>query len=296
MSATNATTNYSLPIFQATDKPAWLTDWNGAMGDIDTAIKAAQTAADNAGTAAASAASDITTINSSINTINSSLTSLTTNVNTNTGAINTINSLIGNGTPTTTDQTIIGAINELHADITGGGTDIDADNIDYDNTTSGLTATDVQAAIDEVVTMIPGAGGYDFDLSAHTGTATVTSTATIEAASIIKYALNQDGSIGKIYGFLQCPSFSFVQNTDNVVATISIPDLPTITQEFEILVGGGPLYATTYGAVDTIQQYKLVFKTNKTIDVVVPLTVTSRTDSFYFTFPPCIYFFTDFGD
>lgn len=154
MSATNATTNYSLPIFQATDKPAWLTDWNGAMGDIDTAIKAAQTAADNAQTTANTATGDISTINSSINTINSSLTSLTTNVNTNTGAINTINSLIGNGTPTTTDQTIIGAINELHAEI-GGGSAVVASAVQYTNTTSGLTATDVQAAIDEVVTMIP---------------------------------------------------------------------------------------------------------------------------------------------
>lgn len=192
MSATNATTNYSLPIFQATDKPAWLTDWNGAMGDIDTAIKAAQTAADNAQTTANTATGDISTINSSINTINSSLTSLTTNVNTNTGAINTINSLIGNGTPTTTDQTIIGAINELHADITGGGTDIDADNIDYDNTTSGLTATDVQAAIDEVVTMIPSgpSGSYAKAPTVVSGTLTAGQTSVVLSdASIVATSL-----------------------------------------------------------------------------------------------------------
>lgn len=37
--------------------------------------------------------------------------------------------------------------------------DYDASMVDYDNTTSGLNATDVQGAIDEVVTMIPAGGG-----------------------------------------------------------------------------------------------------------------------------------------
>lgn len=39
MSATNTTTNYGLPIFVETDKPAWLVDFNGAMRTIDTALK-----------------------------------------------------------------------------------------------------------------------------------------------------------------------------------------------------------------------------------------------------------------
>ena len=39
MSATNTTTNYSLPIFIETDKPAWLVDFNGAMRSIDSQMK-----------------------------------------------------------------------------------------------------------------------------------------------------------------------------------------------------------------------------------------------------------------
>lgn len=39
MSATNTTTNYGLPIFIETDKPAWLVDFNGAMRAIDTQMK-----------------------------------------------------------------------------------------------------------------------------------------------------------------------------------------------------------------------------------------------------------------
>lgn len=38
MSATNKTPNYELPVFIGTDKPSWLTDFNGAMNKIDTAL------------------------------------------------------------------------------------------------------------------------------------------------------------------------------------------------------------------------------------------------------------------
>lgn len=116
MSATNATTNYSFPLFIGTDKPAWLVDWNSAMTDIDSAIKAVDTDVQGAIVDISGLSSTVASHTSSISTISGQITVITTNLNTATGNINTINSLIGNGTPTTTDQTIIGAINELHAD------------------------------------------------------------------------------------------------------------------------------------------------------------------------------------
>lgn len=116
MSATNSTTNYSLPLFIPTDKPAWLVDWNGAMSAIDTAIKQAQTAADIAGTDIGTLQGDIVSINAALTSVNSAVSQLRLDTNSNTGAINTIQELIGNGTPTTTDKTIIGAINELDSD------------------------------------------------------------------------------------------------------------------------------------------------------------------------------------
>lgn len=115
MSATNKTAVYELPIFLGTDVPSWLTDWNGAMGDIDTAIAAAKAAADAAASTAGTAATDIVTINGQITSLQNTVGTHTTQIGTISGNINTINSLIGNGTPTTTDQTIIGAINELNA-------------------------------------------------------------------------------------------------------------------------------------------------------------------------------------
>lgn len=58
MSHTNTTPNYSLPQFITTDKPAWLTDINGAFLALDTAVDNAQDAADAAQNDATQALSD----------------------------------------------------------------------------------------------------------------------------------------------------------------------------------------------------------------------------------------------
>lgn len=177
MSATNSTTNYALPIFIGTDKPAWLVDWNGAMTDIDAAIKGVDTDVQGAITSISGLSSTVASHTSTLSTISGQITVITTNLNTATGNINTINSLIGNGTPTTTDQTLIGAINELHAnqgdlsqlqttdksslvaainEILGGGQGIiSASIVSYNNSVSGLSASNVQNALDEVVSLLP---------------------------------------------------------------------------------------------------------------------------------------------
>lgn len=58
MGHTNSTTNYHLPQFLTTDKPAWLTDINNAFYDIDAAIHTAQSDATTAGNNATQALSD----------------------------------------------------------------------------------------------------------------------------------------------------------------------------------------------------------------------------------------------
>lgn len=211
MSATNSTPNYSLPVFLATDKPAWLTDWNGAMNAIDTAIHTAQATADGAQTTAGTATADIATINTSLTTITGNITSLTTTVNGNTGAINTINSLIGNGQPTTEDKTIIGAINEIYAMI-GGGSSVTADVVSYDNTGSGLSANNVQDALDEIVSAIPGAG---YTLVTGTLTAGQTSV-TLSDASILA------SSYIDVYTDGGVPYVSAVQSVGSVALTFEV--------------------------------------------------------------------------
>lgn len=109
MGHTNQTANYNLPQFVGTDKPSWLGDINDAFAAIDTAIAAA---ASEASTADGKADALTTTVSGHTTQIGVLQNTVTTQGNT----LNTVTSLIGNGTPTTTDQTIIGAINELHAD------------------------------------------------------------------------------------------------------------------------------------------------------------------------------------
>lgn len=109
MAHTNSTPNYNLPQFLGTDKPAWLTDINNAMSVIDTAIAAAKTTADSADSAVSGLAVTVGNHTSQLSTLSGAVTSQG-------NTLNTVMSLIGNGTPTTTDQTIIGAINELNAD------------------------------------------------------------------------------------------------------------------------------------------------------------------------------------
>lgn len=154
MSATNATPIINLPLFIGTDKPAWLVDWNGAMNTIDTAIANLQTAEAGTATSLASLAQSVDALSGTVSQHTTAIQTVTTATAGNTGSINTINSLIGNGEPTTEDKTIIGAINEIYAEI-GGGAGVDAEDVTYSNTTSGLQAANVQAAIDEVYAAIP---------------------------------------------------------------------------------------------------------------------------------------------
>lgn len=176
MSATNATTNYSLPLFIGTDKPAWLVDWNGAMTAIDAQMKVNATAILANETAISGLSTTVSAHTTSISTISGQISTLTTGLNTAQGNINTINSLIGNGEPTTSDKTLIGAINEIYGMITGGGsTEIQAANVSYDNTTSGLNADKVQAAIDELASAIPGAAAVEVQ----TGTLAAGSTSVV---------------------------------------------------------------------------------------------------------------------
>lgn len=158
----NRTVNYDLCQYEADDKTSYLVNYNNDMLKIDTAIKgvddaadAAQAKADTADGKADNNAQSISTLNTQIN----GAQGLAADVSALEGSVNTINSLIGNGEPTTQDKTIIGAINELAAEIPSGG--VDASDVSYDNTSSGLTADDVQEAIDEIVQAIPSAAAVE---------------------------------------------------------------------------------------------------------------------------------------
>lgn len=147
MSSTNKTANYNLTQFIGSDKPAWLVDYNGDMAAIDTQMKvnadaaaAAQSTANGADGKADANATAISSLNTQIN----GASGIADDLSSVQGAVNTINSLIGNGEPTTTDKTIIGAINELNGD--------KADSSEVGNLSALTTTvkTDVVSAVNEV--------------------------------------------------------------------------------------------------------------------------------------------------
>lgn len=226
MGYTNKTTHYELPQYLATDKPKYLTDFNETMVAIDTQMYAnAQAAATADGKAVAAkdvadgAVTSIGVLDVQINgdpqdPSDTGLAGAVSGIDTD---LNTVQSLIGSGTPTTSNQTIIGAINSIEASIApaedsaslgasyqigeqfarGGklytaltaltsgtafsglvlntdykesdalvkqlesGDLVTAENVSYDNTTSGATADDVQEAIDELFAAIPAAGAVE---------------------------------------------------------------------------------------------------------------------------------------
>ena len=84
MSATNSTTNYHMSQFIGTDKPAWLSDYNGDMAKIDAQMKlnadgvtsasgSATTANTNIGTMANLGTTDKTSLVGAINEVNTNL-------------------------------------------------------------------------------------------------------------------------------------------------------------------------------------------------------------------------------
>lgn len=75
MSATRSTEHYQLPLFDPTDKPTWLGDWNSAMTDLDAAIYAAsQTGSGESATAQEALAKATEALNTA-NTASSAATS-----------------------------------------------------------------------------------------------------------------------------------------------------------------------------------------------------------------------------
>ena len=157
MGHTNSTANLSLPQFIGTDKPTWLGDVNGAFSAIDgyvgTNDAAVAAAASDASSAISQAAAAVNTANTANTTAGNASTAATAAVT----AANQANALSNQvalrtgvlSDLTTTDKTsIVNAINEVNGK--------DAGDIAYDNTGSGLTATNVQDAIDEVA---QGGGG-----------------------------------------------------------------------------------------------------------------------------------------
>ena len=92
MSHTNSTSNYNLPQFVGTDKPAWLGDINPAMSAIDTAIK---NASDSATTANTGTTANTTAIGTLANLTTTAKSDLVSAINEVDGDLSTTNTQVG---------------------------------------------------------------------------------------------------------------------------------------------------------------------------------------------------------
>lgn len=82
MSSTNKTTYYELPQFIGSDIPTWLGDFNGAMSDIDTALKSNADRADLASQNASNAVNTANSASEAVGTLNTAVAGLTSRVGT----------------------------------------------------------------------------------------------------------------------------------------------------------------------------------------------------------------------
>lgn len=127
MSATNHTTTIGLSQYISTDKPTYLTDYNGDMLAIDNAfasdrdgISTAQNKANTADGKADANKTSIDTLNAQINGDPSATpptSGIAGKVTSLENSVNNLSSLMGNGHPTTSDQTVIGAINGIEGSL-----------------------------------------------------------------------------------------------------------------------------------------------------------------------------------
>lgn len=199
MASTNKTTHYELPQWIGTDKPTFLGDLNQAFEDIDTGIYNAATAASNAASAAGSAQSAASTAQSAAESAASTASAANTLATTaNTNAVTALNA-IGSTPLQTQAQTLTAAVNEVLHDVPDDATDIP-----YDNQTSGLTATNVQGAIDEIAQ--GGGGGLRL-----VETAAANQTYAAQAATL--YAAYQNLTLEEKLS-------SFIVNDDNTILRI----------------------------------------------------------------------------
>lgn len=179
MGSTNKTANLQLSQFVATDKPAWLSDYNGDMSKIDTAY----------GTLDASVGSydsRITQVEEKADALTDSNTALTQKVNAmepqvtaNTAAVSTLNGNVS------TLQVQVGTLETNVSQAQSTATQAQS------TATQAKSEADSTASFLNIVKM--------GEVTNSTSGAFSTSGCTISEA-YVRWALNSDGTFGKVYG------------------------------------------------------------------------------------------------
>lgn len=260
MSATNTTTNYNLPIFLSSDKPAWLVDFNGAMTAIDTQMKV------NADAIATKSPiltfSDTTDIDFTVN-------GSTVEANLDAGVAGTISRAFTRpvAAPASPQIPSVDTSNAQQLLTVGTGLKIDS---------GSLNAVDLD--LSDIIN-VPVANFTE-----------VTSNVTLSGNGVT-FALNSDRSIGKIYGNVNAITTSSSITGFSAYTGVTVPN-PDNTEYVIwpsgiILAGGNPV--KDFGGA----QFRIA--ANGKVYVEAAMFGGANTKNYVYYFPS-IYFFKDFGD
>lgn len=210
---------------------------------------------------------DMSKIDAGMHTNAAAIETANGNITTNTNAIGTLPNL-----NTTIKTDLVSSINETYniASVADG--------------TAQAAATNANTAKTEADALTR----YLAITNTAKATATVTG-GTIGNINDLYYALNADGTLGKIYG-----RFRFTTTTTSATTvTISVPGL-NVSSAFTI--AGGCYYTSLKdGDWNLIGARDMQVNANNTVTITMPANPILGT-SYTLWLPPCLYFFTDFGD
>lgn len=283
MSSTNKTTHYELSQYVGSDKPTYLTDYNGDMAKIDAGIYGAKSLAD----VNESSIGDLTTLTttaksnlvSAVNEVDSDLGTLSTTVGNHTTAIADNTSDIGTLTnlTTTAKNNLVSAINEVDSNC-----DTNTSAIGNLTNLETTTKTNLVSAINEVNNNFTNFNLTNIQTISYTDMTVTGGTLTRGSLTIAK---NSDDSIIKVYGNLHG---NFTTN----LVTITIPCTLSVDSSYDIFPAGMTSLNSSDGQKTFVNGQTLTLANNQLTCLFGGINGYEY-DLLLF---PCLYFNKDFGD
>ena len=205
---------------------------NTTAQTLSGAINELKSGEDALGLRATATETDVSTLQTQMSTATSNITTLNTSVaglqtemagKASATALNNLTTKVGTGNLNTTAQNCVDAINEVLAEIPSGGS-VSADDVTYDNTDSGLTATNAQDAIDELKSDVDAIPIYTDSTEVVRGTLTAGQTSVVLTATEQTIGANTLLSVFADGG-LEYESYSISGNAVTIVYEAQLADV-----------------------------------------------------------------------
>lgn len=256
MSSTNKTTNYDLSQYIGSDKPTYLSDYNGDMYKIDAQMKVN---ADNIATAISSASTATSTANTAVSTANSASADASS-------ALSTANS----------------------ASTTAGNAQSTANSALSTATTAQSTANSANTKAEAIASKL---NLTSFETIQYTSM-TKTGSGTLRNGTIYT-ATNGDGSIGKIYGQFKVNTNG---SSGKITIPTQLRPKDSNGDPTDLTVNGVTTRYIVEGTTwKNIDQISMVIRSNGNVEVDYTYNASAQ-EIDVFMFYACVLFLTPFND